>query len=39
LLLAVVDGLVIQALALPETERAEFVTFSLDTHLARLFQP
>ncbi|WP_133805112.1 TetR/AcrR family transcriptional regulator [Kribbella caucasensis] len=38
LLLAVVDGLVIQALALPETERAEFVTFSLDTHLARLFQ-
>jgi AcrR family transcriptional regulator len=37
LLLAVVDGLVIQALALPETERAGFVAFSLDTHLARLF--
>lgn len=37
LLLAVVDGLVVQALALPETARAPFLTHALDTHLDRLF--
>jgi AcrR family transcriptional regulator len=37
LLLAVVDGLVIQALARPPGERADFLTRGLETHLSRLF--
>ena len=37
LLLAVVDGLVVQGLALPEDLRAKFLSDSLDTHLNRLF--
>jgi hypothetical protein len=37
LLLAVVDGLVVQALALTEPARARFLTESLDAHLSRLF--
>ena len=37
LLLAVVDGLVVQALALPEAGRQDLVRHSLDTHLDRLF--
>jgi AcrR family transcriptional regulator len=37
LLLAIVDGLVVQALALPEADRQALVTHSLDTHLDRLF--
>ncbi|GAB3815398.1 TetR family transcriptional regulator C-terminal domain-containing protein [Kribbella italica] len=39
LLLAVVDGLVVQALTLAEPLRAQFLTGSLDAHLARLFTP
>ncbi|WP_344211105.1 TetR/AcrR family transcriptional regulator [Kribbella sancticallisti] len=39
LLLAVIDGLVIQALALAEPLRPHFLTVSLETHLARLFTP
>ncbi|HEY0473087.1 MAG TPA: TetR/AcrR family transcriptional regulator [Kribbella sp.] len=39
LLLAVVDGLVVQALALPAAARTAFVVQSLDTHLGRLFHP
>ncbi|GAA1618619.1 TetR/AcrR family transcriptional regulator [Kribbella alba] len=38
LLLAVVDGLVMQALALPSPARRAFLAQSLDTHLGRLFQ-
>lgn len=37
LLLAVVDGLVVQALAMPDALRPAFLTGSLDTHLGRLF--
>ncbi|MDX6264451.1 MAG: hypothetical protein QOH84_6139 [Kribbellaceae bacterium] len=37
LLLAVMDGLVVQALAMPEERRPPFLTESLDAHLARLF--
>jgi AcrR family transcriptional regulator len=37
LLLAAVDGLVIQALALPTTDRADFLTTGLEAHLSRLF--
>lgn len=37
LLLAVLDGLVLQALALPADERAELLVTGLDTHLDRLF--
>ncbi len=37
LLLAVIDGLVLQALALPAAERAEVLLGGLDTHLSRLF--
>jgi AcrR family transcriptional regulator len=37
LLLAVLDGLVVQALAMPEQHRPPFLAESLDTHLARLF--
>jgi hypothetical protein len=36
LLLTVVDGLVVQALALPQADRQGLVTHSLDTHLDRL---
>jgi AcrR family transcriptional regulator len=38
LLLAVVDGLVVQALALPARTRPTFLAQSLDTHLGHLFQ-
>lgn len=37
LLLAVVDGLVIQALTLTEPLRTKFLSTSLDAHLTRLF--
>jgi AcrR family transcriptional regulator len=37
LLLAVLDGLVVQALAMPEPDRPSFLAESLDAHLARLF--
>ncbi|WP_169501814.1 TetR/AcrR family transcriptional regulator [Kribbella catacumbae] len=37
LLLAVVDGLVVQGLALPEDLRPSFLSDSLDAHLGRLF--
>lgn len=37
LLLAVIDGLVVQSLAMPEDTRPPFLAESLDTHLARLF--
>lgn len=37
LLLAVVDGLVVQGLALPEDLRPRFLSDSLDAHLGRLF--
>jgi AcrR family transcriptional regulator len=37
LLLAVVDGLALQALALPAAQRADFLSRGLDTHLSRLF--
>lgn len=37
LLLAVVDGLVLQALALPADARAELLLTGIDTHLDRLF--
>ncbi|WP_132288537.1 TetR/AcrR family transcriptional regulator [Kribbella sp. VKM Ac-2568] len=39
LLLAVVDGLVVQGLALPEYARSHFLATSLDAHLTRLFTP
>ena len=39
LLLAVVDGLVIQGLALPEYARPQFLITSLNAHLTRLFTP
>lgn len=37
LLLAVVDGLVVQALVLPEAQRADLLIAAIDTHLSRLF--
>jgi AcrR family transcriptional regulator len=37
LLLAVLDGLVVQALAMPEPDRPAFLAESLDAHLTRLF--
>ncbi|MBK0869755.1 TetR family transcriptional regulator [Saccharopolyspora sp. HNM0986] len=37
LLLAVVDGLVVQALTRPPAERADLLVAGLDTHLNRLF--
>ncbi|ONI67619.1 hypothetical protein BWI15_31445 [Kribbella sp. ALI-6-A] len=37
LLLAVLDGLVVQGLTLPAEQRAPFVTQSLNAHLGRLF--
>ncbi|TWD80790.1 TetR family transcriptional regulator [Kribbella amoyensis] len=37
-LLAVLDGLVIQGLTLPGAERPAFLTRSLDAHLGRLFR-
>jgi AcrR family transcriptional regulator len=39
LLLAVVDGLVVQSLALPAERRAALLVEALDTHLNRLFGP
>ncbi len=39
LVLAVQDGLVVQALVLPEPERAALVVRGLDTYLDRLFTP
>ncbi|GIL27500.1 TetR/AcrR family transcriptional regulator [Actinocatenispora comari] len=39
LLLAVVDGLVVQSLALPAERRAALLVAALDTHLNRLFAP
>lgn len=39
LLLAVVDGLVVQALALPPAHRAPLLDAALDAHLDRLFRP
>jgi hypothetical protein len=38
LVLAVLDGLVVQALVLPEPDGADLVTAGLDTYLARLFE-
>ena len=37
LLLAVVDGLVVQSLVLPEAQRADLLIAAIDTHLSRLF--
>ena len=37
LVLAVLDGLVVQALVLPDKERADLVVAAIDTYLGRLF--
>jgi AcrR family transcriptional regulator len=38
-LLAVIDGLMVQGLSLPPADRATFLSQSLDSHLSRLFGP